>query len=124
LKRQHQCATIQLDFQLPIRFNLKYRTQAATSGEAEAEEAGAEEAGDGGDASAPASAAAAPAPGSAKKDKKGGKKDDKAAGPSSAAAEEAAVKAQNQDAVAAALSRVQVCGRRSPPVWLTWHYYC
>lgn len=25
-KRKHQCATIQLDFQLPIRFNLKYRT--------------------------------------------------------------------------------------------------
>ncbi len=26
LKRQHQCGTIQLDFQLPIRFNLSYRT--------------------------------------------------------------------------------------------------
>lgn len=26
LKRQHQCATVQLDFQLPIRFNLKYRS--------------------------------------------------------------------------------------------------
>jgi threonyl-tRNA synthetase len=25
LKRQFQCATIQLDFQLPERFNLKYR---------------------------------------------------------------------------------------------------
>lgn len=24
LKRSHQCATIQLDFQLPIRFNLSY----------------------------------------------------------------------------------------------------
>ena len=24
LKRAHQCATIQLDFQLPIRFNLSY----------------------------------------------------------------------------------------------------
>merc|ERR1711974_65509 len=24
LRRQHQCATIQLDFQLPIRFNLNY----------------------------------------------------------------------------------------------------
>jgi len=24
LKRQHQCGTIQLDFQLPLRFNLKY----------------------------------------------------------------------------------------------------
>ena len=24
LRRSHQCATIQLDFQLPIRFNLKY----------------------------------------------------------------------------------------------------
>jgi threonyl-tRNA synthetase len=27
LKRKFQCATIQLDFQLPIRFNLKYSTQ-------------------------------------------------------------------------------------------------
>ncbi|KAH8741483.1 threonyl-tRNA synthetase [Cryptosporidium ryanae] len=26
LNRQHQCGTIQLDFQLPIRFNLQYRT--------------------------------------------------------------------------------------------------
>jgi len=26
LKRQHQCGTIQLDFQLPIRFNLSFRT--------------------------------------------------------------------------------------------------
>jgi len=26
LNRQHQCATCQLDFQLPIRFNLKYRS--------------------------------------------------------------------------------------------------
>ncbi|XP_045461875.1 threonine--tRNA ligase 1, cytoplasmic isoform X2 [Harmonia axyridis] len=31
LKRQHQCATIQLDFQLPIRFNLSYVSE---SGEA------------------------------------------------------------------------------------------
>jgi len=28
LERVHQCATIQLDFQLPRRFNLKYRTSA------------------------------------------------------------------------------------------------
>eukprot|EP00397_Hematodinium_sp_SG-2012_P008212 GEMP01008267.1.p1 GENE.GEMP01008267.1~~GEMP01008267.1.p1 ORF type:complete len:868 (+),score=204.98 GEMP01008267.1:430-3033(+) len=27
LKRKHQCGTIQLDFQLPIRFNLQYRTE-------------------------------------------------------------------------------------------------
>ena len=26
LKRQHQCGTIQLDFQLPIRFNLQFKT--------------------------------------------------------------------------------------------------
>jgi threonyl-tRNA synthetase len=26
LKRAHQCGTIQLDFQLPIRFNLQYKT--------------------------------------------------------------------------------------------------
>lgn len=28
LKRSHQCATIQLDFQLPIRFNLNYITDS------------------------------------------------------------------------------------------------
>lgn len=27
LEREHQCGTIQLDFQLPIRFNLQYRTE-------------------------------------------------------------------------------------------------
>lgn len=30
LKRRHQCATIQLDFQLPIRFNLQYTTANGT----------------------------------------------------------------------------------------------
>lgn len=30
LKRRHQCGTIQLDFQLPIRFNLKYMTADQT----------------------------------------------------------------------------------------------
>jgi threonyl-tRNA synthetase len=29
-KRRHQCATIQLDFQLPIRFNLQYRAGSST----------------------------------------------------------------------------------------------
>ncbi|KAK9171429.1 Threonyl-tRNA synthetase [Cryptosporidium meleagridis] len=33
LKRQHQCGTIQLDFQLPIRFNLQYRTDENISEE-------------------------------------------------------------------------------------------
>jgi threonyl-tRNA synthetase len=32
LKRQHQCATVQLDFQLPIRFNLKYRSDDEKEG--------------------------------------------------------------------------------------------
>merc|ERR1712066_282662 len=27
MRRRHQCGTIQLDFQLPIRFNLQYRTE-------------------------------------------------------------------------------------------------
>ncbi|XP_026194236.1 threonine--tRNA ligase, mitochondrial 1 [Cyclospora cayetanensis] len=31
LKRPHQCGTIQLDFQLPIRFNLQYKTQEETA---------------------------------------------------------------------------------------------
>jgi threonyl-tRNA synthetase len=30
--RAHQCATIQLDFQLPIRFDLKYKAQESASG--------------------------------------------------------------------------------------------
>ena len=29
LKRPHQCGTVQLDFQLPIRFDLKYKTEEA-----------------------------------------------------------------------------------------------
>jgi threonyl-tRNA synthetase len=33
LRRKHQCATIQLDFQLPQRFNLEYRTESAGGGE-------------------------------------------------------------------------------------------
>lgn len=39
LKRKHQCATIQLDFQLPERFKLQYRTDQGGQGL----EAGAEE---------------------------------------------------------------------------------
>eukprot|EP00658_Telonema_sp_P-2_P015067 TRINITY_DN15772_c0_g1_i4.p1 TRINITY_DN15772_c0_g1~~TRINITY_DN15772_c0_g1_i4.p1 ORF type:complete len:354 (-),score=103.41 TRINITY_DN15772_c0_g1_i4:481-1542(-) len=30
MQREHQCATIQLDFQLPIRFNLQYKTASPT----------------------------------------------------------------------------------------------
>ncbi|CAH1756924.1 12642_t:CDS:10 [Entrophospora sp. SA101] len=33
LKRKHQCATLQLDFQLPERFNLEYRTQTVDDAE-------------------------------------------------------------------------------------------
>ena len=33
LRRKHQCATIQLDFQLPERFQLEYRTNSKTAGE-------------------------------------------------------------------------------------------
>lgn len=44
LERAHQCATIQLDFQLPIRFRLKYQCKTvAKEGEGE-EGAKAEEA--------------------------------------------------------------------------------
>ncbi|EQC31365.1 threonyl-tRNA synthetase [Saprolegnia diclina VS20] len=32
LNRKHQCATVQLDFQLPIRFDLKYRSDGGTDG--------------------------------------------------------------------------------------------
>jgi threonyl-tRNA synthetase len=72
LGRRHQCATIQLDFQLPVRFNLKFKApshadeQAADAAEAaEAAEggegAGAGAGGAGAGASAPAPAAAAAA---------------------------------------------------------------
>ena len=50
LGRRHQCATIQLDFQLPIRFNLRYRSAgakgdtAAAGGAVEVAEAPVEEA--------------------------------------------------------------------------------
>lgn len=33
LKREHQCATIQLDFNLPERFNLSYNTQSSSDTE-------------------------------------------------------------------------------------------
>ena len=33
LKRAHQCGTIQLDFQQPIRFNLQYRSEAVVTAE-------------------------------------------------------------------------------------------
>ena len=33
LRRKHQCATIQLDFQLPERFQLSYRTPSSTTSE-------------------------------------------------------------------------------------------
>jgi threonyl-tRNA synthetase len=33
MQRRHQCGTIQLDFQLPIRFNLQYKTEGAEDDE-------------------------------------------------------------------------------------------
>merc|ERR1712232_982283 len=33
MDRVHQCATIQLDFQLPLRFNLRYTTDSKEQGE-------------------------------------------------------------------------------------------
>ena len=41
MRRVHQCATIQLDFQLPIRFDLTHKTGDATSASAGGEEGGA-----------------------------------------------------------------------------------
>jgi len=38
LKRRHQCATVQLDFQLPIRFDLWYKTSGPAGEEEEGEE--------------------------------------------------------------------------------------
>lgn len=49
LKREYQCATIQLDFQLPQQFNLEYRTeeQATARPEVNGDAAGKEKAADG-----------------------------------------------------------------------------
>lgn len=69
LGRRHQCATIQLDFQLPIRFNLRYKAKSAAD-TAEEEEAAAADgeskdqeapSGDAPSVAAPAVAAADPA---------------------------------------------------------------
>jgi threonyl-tRNA synthetase len=38
LRRRHQCGTIQLDFQLPIRFNLQYRAEGAEEDDADQED--------------------------------------------------------------------------------------
>ena len=35
MDRVHQCATVQLDFQLPIRFDLQYTTDSKEKGEIE-----------------------------------------------------------------------------------------
>jgi len=40
--RKHQCGTIQLDFQLPLRFNLQYKTSANPTEEAPQVDAGSE----------------------------------------------------------------------------------
>ena len=50
LGRRHQCATIQLDFQLPIRFNLRYKAKTAADA-AEEEEGAGGEGGEGGEVS-------------------------------------------------------------------------
>ena len=39
LERQHQCGTVQVDFQLPIRFNLQYRTSDVAHHEEESDAA-------------------------------------------------------------------------------------
>lgn len=39
MKRKHQCGTIQLDFNAPIRFNLQYRSEAASDDVGEEKEA-------------------------------------------------------------------------------------
>ncbi len=36
--REHQCGTVQLDFQLPIRFNLQYRSKEVKEEKPEGEE--------------------------------------------------------------------------------------
>lgn len=42
LRRQHQCGTVQCDFQLPIRFNLQYQAEGAAEEQAHASELKAE----------------------------------------------------------------------------------
>ena len=41
--REHQCGTVQLDFQLPLRFNLQYRSKAVQEENKEEKEGGKKE---------------------------------------------------------------------------------
>ena len=59
LGRRHQCATIQLDFQLPVRFNLRYKARSAADDAAETA-AAAGEGEEGEESGSSAAAAAAP----------------------------------------------------------------
>uniref|UniRef100_A0A0G4I6R3 threonine--tRNA ligase n=1 Tax=Chromera velia CCMP2878 TaxID=1169474 RepID=A0A0G4I6R3_9ALVE len=77
LKRPHQCGTIQLDFQLPIRFGLSYKTDEITSKEKENVAPPAEE----------------------KKEKEQEPADAKAANPPAAAADAAAAKGPSKEFV-------------------------
>ena len=82
LGRRHQCATIQLDFQLPVRFNLRYRSAAATEHE-EGDEHGEHEG-----SNAATTEGAADGADKGKKDKKDKKKEKPAAEAKPEAAEE------------------------------------
>lgn len=94
LGRAHQCATIQLDFQLPLRFNLRFRAPGVAGAE-EAEEEGDEEAPD-------ASAAPPPAKGG-----KGGKGKAAAGKPAAGGEEAAPTAATSKNAVEAAIARAK-----------------
>jgi threonyl-tRNA synthetase len=116
LGRRHQCATIQLDFQLPIRFNLRYKARnVAEEAEAEAAAAAAESAaaeggggggGGGGGAEAVAVVSPPPAPGAAGGEKKAEKVDKEAA----KAAAKAAAKERGLAYKAAAAAAVAAGG--------------
>jgi threonyl-tRNA synthetase len=66
LNREHQCATIQLDFQLPQRFGLEYKTAEKVEAEDVKPEAPKEDKAKAGDPPAPKSVPSVPKPGHAR----------------------------------------------------------
>lgn len=110
LGRRHQCATIQLDFQLPVRFNLRYRAAVGAEHE-EGEEGGEHEDETKGSSNVAAAEGTATTTDKANNkagkggDKKDNKKKEKPAAESKTDAEEHHHKSSNQSAAAVERAR-------------------
>ncbi len=110
LGRRHQCATIQLDFQLPIRFNLRYKARTVEDekaeeggeGEVGSSESAAGEVAEGGAAPATAAAAAEGSAAAGGAGEEGGKEKGKGVKKAKAEAKAAAKAAAGQAAPVAA----------------------